>query len=584
MECCSVDRQCCSIDTAPEHMALERPEDPMEDEEIGAISGMACARAMADATFRREAEKRERERKEEEAEETKSLEFPLERKRPRPSQLWGVLPASDGIILSDPEQESLRRSKSIQAIRASQEAHREFLHSYCRIEKDLLKEVKATSIRGSLRARPWLSSSRASRSPPWSLKDVQVFDVFLSHVWKSHWKLKSASLLLQSGWFFMVMVWATTTALVFVLCLLDFLPLDWSYEAEALGDLVECHLGFWILALSMIASLLALLVSPYLPELWISEACFLDAASINQRDEHVKRRCIQNLAGFLRISTQLRILWTPEFTSRLWCIFEVAAFKRINPTAQIIISPLSIEVFLLFLMPLVSFSCLIYLIGLAAQQRVLFGALVSLIATIPCVYSIHRLRRDLHSKKDTISKLDTFDLREVQCSSASDQELLLSTISEWYGTHDEFTLFVRHTLRDELLELSGNEVPAFYYFFPCMPVVSVALDFLVGFIKAGIRAPWQVSYVIAVPLGFGLWVSMATALLLHSCHFFSTPARLHGLDAMKSALLFLSWVTFQVFGLLCSILCHMSSIWAVLAWSCFSLLSFRSFLWCAHVG
>eukprot|EP00913_Durusdinium_trenchii_P002877 g2664.t1 len=78
----------------------------------------------------------------------------------------------------------------------------------------------------------------------------------------------------------------------------------------------------------------------------------------------------------------------------------------------------------------------------------------------------------LTQSKDTISKLDTFDLREVQCSSASDQELLLSTISEWYGTHDEFTLFVRHTLRDELLELSGNEVPAFYYFFPCMPVVS----------------------------------------------------------------------------------------------------------------
>lgn len=36
------------------------------------------------------------------------------------------------------------------------------------------------------------------------------------------------------------------------------------------------------------------------------------------------------------------------------------------------------------------------------------------------------------------------------------------------------------------------EVSAFYYFFPCIPMISVALDFLIGFIKAGIPAPWEV--------------------------------------------------------------------------------------------
>ena len=43
------------------------------------------------------------------------------------------------------------------------------------------------------------------------------------------------------------------------------------------------------------------------------------------------------------------------------------------------------------------------------------------------------------------------------------------------------------------------------------------------------------SYIVAVPLGFGLWVSMATALLLKLCHFFS------GDDILKTLVIFFAW-------------------------------------------
>ena len=536
---------------------MERAPDPMEDEEINAtITGLTCARAMADATMRY----------------IERREFVYEEEQRRIAEAENELDVNEGV-----ESMELPRKKSSKAI------HREFVGSL-KLDRPIARGI---SLRKSLWARPWTfpKVDRKAKRLWHSAKRVELFDIFISHVWRTSWSLKFTSLILQSCWIFMLTAWVFVATLVFLLCFLGLLPLGWRYEAEALDTVVECKLGPWIVGFSMPACLLGLLLAPCLPEVFFTHVCFFDAASIYHADAPLKKRSFEALGGFISISKELRALWTPDFANRLWCIFEVAAFRKINPEGRIVIAPLSIEVFVAMLMPVTTAYGITFMFVLAARQTVLVGALASSIAAVPVGYGVHLLRREMQSKKDMLTCLDRFDLDKVECDSEEDRRFLYSRMTDWFGSPGAFEQYVRVVIREELSEqLSSSQISAFYYFFPCIPLISVVLDFLVGFIRAGIPAPWEVSFVISVAVGFGLWVSVATALLLNSCHFFSAPSGSWIWDVTKTSLIVIAWAAFQIGGLLISILCHMTSIWAVFAWSCSALLLFRLFLRCVRVG
>mmetsp|Transcript_32313 Transcript_32313/g.69852 ORF Transcript_32313/g.69852 Transcript_32313/m.69852 type:complete len:565 (-) Transcript_32313:225-1919(-) len=560
-------QHCCGSNEPEEIGNIERQPDPLEDEEINAaITGLTCARAMADAAERY----------------IQHREWVLELERTK----FGNGELEDGSENENDENREYQdaRPRSLKVRKSMRAIHRDFV---ARLNLDRAM-ARGISLRRSLWARPWIypKADRKVRRLWQSAKKVELFDTFISHVWSTSWRMKFTSLVLQSCWIFMLTSWAIVATLVFFLCFFDVLPLDWRYDAEALGDIVQCQLGPWIVGFSMPACLLGLLLAPYLPEVsLIAGTCFFDAVSIHQGDEFMKQRGLEGLGGFISISKELRALWTPEFASRLWCIFELAAFRKINPSGGIVIAPVSIEAFVAMLMPAATASSILYMFMLAARQTVLVGALVSSVAVFPCGYGVHLLRRDMQCKKDMLKVLENFDLDAADCTFPEDREFILRTVTEWYGSSGSFITFVQTTLREELAQqLESSQVSAFYYFFPCIPMISVALDFLIGFIKAGIPAPWEVSFVISVVVGFGLWVSMATALLLNACHVFSAPGSSWILDVAKTSSILLVWVLFQIAGLICSILCHMTSIWAVFAWSCSSFLLFRVFLRFDRVG
>ncbi|CAE7357592.1 unnamed protein product, partial [Symbiodinium pilosum] len=54
-------------------------------------------------------------------------------------------------------------------------------------------------------------------------------------------------------------------------------------------------------------------------------------------------RGVYGLAGFLKASKELRILWSEPYLSRLWCVFEVAAYRTANPSGKITLAPLFVE-------------------------------------------------------------------------------------------------------------------------------------------------------------------------------------------------------------------------------------------------
>ena len=97
-------------------------------------------------------------------------------------------------------------------------------------------------------------------------------------------------------------------------------------------------------------------------------------------------RGVYGIAGFLRISQELRILFSGPYFSRLWCldgtwslwsvressvkqaigaqrrcIFEIAAYKKVNPSGKITFRPLLFEAVVVGLLLSAYCFCYIYL-------------------------------------------------------------------------------------------------------------------------------------------------------------------------------------------------------------------------------
>eukprot|EP00929_Paragymnodinium_shiwhaense_P035399 TRINITY_DN19105_c0_g1_i1.p1 TRINITY_DN19105_c0_g1~~TRINITY_DN19105_c0_g1_i1.p1 ORF type:complete len:581 (-),score=38.43 TRINITY_DN19105_c0_g1_i1:73-1815(-) len=90
-----------------------------------------------------------------------------------------------------------------------------------------------------------------------------------------------------------------------------------------------------------------------------SRRVFLDKLCISQHDEEKKAAGIRGLAGFLKKSNRIIVLWGPVYFSRLWCTFELAAWFRLERSlASVLFVPVQVPPLLVSGLLGVSISCL----------------------------------------------------------------------------------------------------------------------------------------------------------------------------------------------------------------------------------
>lgn len=166
----------------------------------------------------------------------------------------------------------------------------------------------------------------------------QKISTFWSHSWHgSHWKKILNLITIYNGPIAIVFGMFIATVMM-ILFALELLPgIDRGKE-----------FSYWCSLSGFVATALVMIF--WRPQKQI----FLDRICISQTDRTLKAQAIKSLAGLLKESDSMLILWDPTWTERLWCLFELAAFLQskkgqqkeliVRPT---FLGPMQVALFLL---------------------------------------------------------------------------------------------------------------------------------------------------------------------------------------------------------------------------------------------
>eukprot|EP00929_Paragymnodinium_shiwhaense_P072985 TRINITY_DN37061_c0_g1_i1.p1 TRINITY_DN37061_c0_g1~~TRINITY_DN37061_c0_g1_i1.p1 ORF type:complete len:533 (-),score=21.01 TRINITY_DN37061_c0_g1_i1:239-1612(-) len=191
---------------------------------------------------------------------------------------------------------------------------------------------------------------------------------------------------------------------------------------------------------------------------------FLDKLCIHQTDDDLKAAGIKGLAGFLRASKRLVLLWTPRYFSRLWCTYELVAWCHLHglDSSRIRFLPVAWSV----VHCLMVFATSLYLpLHVPVKQLGLDINVVRLtcfVLLLPLIYKISGLIRELILVENQIRR---FAIRDSECFCCThkhrhpetgqpmscDRELVYATLLQWHLGDDE-------NIRASYVEAHGGKV------------------------------------------------------------------------------------------------------------------------------
>ncbi|CAE7222668.1 unnamed protein product [Symbiodinium microadriaticum] len=289
---------------------------------------------------------------------------------------------------------------------------------------------------------------------------VDSIDEFWSHSWRGVVLYKVWLLLMLKNGRAACIGGTLMALLVAYLSYVDLLP-GWYKEPRIQGPGYSGEFRFspWSNLIGCAAALLLLIF-------WQSSSkVFLDIACIHQGDARLKADGILNLGALLKKSRTLVVVWDPSYLSRLWCVFELAAFLHghredlqrsltIKPTVLVPMSFLMATTVVFFLL----FETCLPDTDEVAFLRIFLFALVQ----FPNIYLFQRLWQTI---MDAEKQFGSFTWQKTRCRCCSinhrdpegnaipcDREILEECIVQWYGSVKQLELSVRTNVRDAFIE------------------------------------------------------------------------------------------------------------------------------------
>ena len=229
---------------------------------------------------------------------------------------------------------------------------------------------------------------------------------------------------------------------------------------------------------------------------------FLDRICISENNNDLKMASIFSLAGILKKSDQMLVLWDPTWTERLWCVFELAAFLKSKETSKgalLIIRPtflgpssifLFISVFLVMVpaetvpnanSSMGDYVVLIPLLGVFLMVFVM-GYLIA--AAFRAYY------RSIETLKEKLSKISFKNTRCACCDLGHveggvrlmcDRQIVKECVSIWFGSEEAFEDYVRSDVFDALLAGLHDQIFTRQWSLSVsIPILWAFLDFVVS--------------------------------------------------------------------------------------------------------
>lgn len=237
-------------------------------------------------------------------------------------------------------------------------------------------------------------------------------DYFLSHSWSAPGWQKYIALSLRFRSIHGIVCGTIAMGLCFVLIICHILPASGTTSPSSVGDWrASKPLYVWCGIFGPLVGVLAVFLSASFPDPFRTEPLvFLDVMCIHQVDMEKKERGIYSLGGFLGHSRKLLVLWSPQYLTRLWCVFELAAFcnvKRHGPHdgyIEFLPSGPSVGAVILFLMltgVMISYRVLFDLFFAYSGwvSRMLLSFAMGVVWGIPCSATFNFVRKNMQKQR-----------------------------------------------------------------------------------------------------------------------------------------------------------------------------------------
>ncbi|CAE7192480.1 unnamed protein product [Symbiodinium sp. CCMP2456] len=223
----------------------------------------------------------------------------------------------------------------------------------------------------------------------------------------------------------------------------------------------------WCLPFGIVAFCITLL-------LWHPQKLvFLDIVCIHQSDQRRKGQALLSMGAFLKQSKSMLVLWDPTWVTRLWCIFEIAAFlhsRSPGRKADLQIVPPLFGPVLLLRVVLTCAICMMYdyvnSSMASSGESMLVGELSLVVLALHLVvflsFATHALRGYARSVETLQEQLRDFKVEHVRSACCDrghennslicDREVLLQCIAVWYKSLDSFERHVQTEVRMAVID------------------------------------------------------------------------------------------------------------------------------------
>jgi len=296
------------------------------------------------------------------------------------------------------------------------------------------------------------------------------------------------------------------------------------------------------------------------------------------RRRHLQQRSLPNpfrygLGGFLSVSQELRVLWSPPYLTRLWCVFEIGAFRKANPKGRLSLMPLFVErqVFLTILgnNAAAAMMCAVF----ASDLDVRFSIPLSFLAVSPILFIVHGLRVFMREKHQLIAALKDFRLEDAGYSLEHDREFVYAAITAWYSSPEAFSDYVRGPLCQELTGMIATRLPLSYGVLGVTGPLGIGLDVLAALIHGGAPIESVLSELFGSWFGYVLFGNLLVFnAMWRLCDRYAAKSGSTVLDFGKSILLFIAFFVIFFADFAVTDLLYTTTLWGGIAFALASLL------------